>query len=74
MVVLLGEFDLLSVELPYSGDFKTFVDDSWSLSLGFGENDVNEVTCCRNNSNLLEVVVSHVFLQYTWFIVRFAHA
>lgn len=52
---LLGEFDLLHVELTNTRDVVTLVDDGRSLTLGFGKNDINKVLCGRNSSDALVI-------------------
>lgn len=60
MVVLLGEFNLFRVELPYTRYLVAFVDECGCLSLRFRKDDVNEVLCSGDYSDLLEVVVRHL--------------
>ena len=56
---LLRKFHLLRVELSNAGNLEVPVNDSWRLSLGFGQDNVHEVFGSRNDRNLLEVVVTH---------------
>ena len=58
--VLLSELDFSGVELPDSGDLVVFVDHSRGLALSLGQDDVYEVLGRRYDSDLLEVVVSHL--------------
>ena len=63
MVVLLCELDLPCVELTNSGYLKMAVNNSRCLSLSLRENNVHEVLCTGDHSDL-EVVVRH--LKRTW--------
>merc|ERR1712183_352915 len=57
MVVLLCELDLSKVESSNATDVVLFVDDGGRLSLGFGEDDIDEVLGGGNHLDLLEVIL-----------------
>ena len=58
--VRLCEFHLPHVEAPDPGDLVVPMDHRWCLPLSFGQDDVREVLCSGDHSDLLEIVKGHV--------------
>ena len=56
----LRELDLPHVEAPDPGDLVVPMDHRWCLPLSFGQDDVREVLCSGDHSDLLEIVKGHV--------------
>ena len=57
MVVLLSELDFAQIEASDATDGVVLVDDSWSFSLGFREDNIDKICGGGNDLDLLEVIL-----------------